>query len=272
MWEVSSERQCPRYTNNASVRSGTDRVRPCHPKTRRWTYIRYCQDGNDNNSISNSISIFTCVEASSEAPSPAKAQTYHHLKGRKFELRKEAGRNSETQTIQEPQWYVCRSYGCLILEVIRHGLEAKLTLVRLHNLQSQTVKMRRDEANMSAMSQERCFMWGIQEGFQMEAVRGDDLQQDCTAETKTKYGAQDGVWDCTDGLQIQSHQTKLRIMLQQQVPSLIPQRQLQVPKSKLKMSQCKSPSSMRRRRPLHPFPPQIMGSQTYSSITLLYSI
>jgi len=81
-----------------------------------------------------------------------------------------------------------------------------------------------------------------------------------------------GIWDCTDGLQIQSHQTKLRILLQQQVPSPIPQLQLQVPKSKLKMSQCKSPSSMRRRRPLHPFPPRIMASQTYSSVTLLYSI
>jgi hypothetical protein len=140
-WEVSSVTQCPRYTNNASVRSGTDRVRPCHLKHRRWTYIRYCQDGNDNNSISNSISIFTGVEASSEAPSPAKAQTYHHVKGHKLELRKEADGNSETQTIQEPQWYVYRSYGCLILEVVRCSLEAKLTLVRLHNLQSQTIKM-----------------------------------------------------------------------------------------------------------------------------------
>ena len=38
-------------------------------------------------------------------------------------------------------------------------------------------------------------MWGVQEGFQMEAVRGDYLQQGCTAETKTKYGAQAQAWD-----------------------------------------------------------------------------
>jgi hypothetical protein len=38
-------------------------------------------------------------------------------------------------------------------------------------------------------------MWGIQEGFQMEAIRGDDLQQSRTTEAKTKYGAQAQAWD-----------------------------------------------------------------------------
>jgi hypothetical protein len=97
-----------------------------------------------------------------------------------------------------------------------------------------------------------------------------DQNEVWSTSTSTSMGF--GIWDCTDGLQIQSHQTKLRRLLQQQAPSPIPQLQLQVPKSKLKMSQCKSPSSMRRRRPLHPFPPRIMASQTYRSITLLYSI
>jgi hypothetical protein len=46
---------------------------------------------------------------------------------------------------------------------------------RMYNVQSETIEMRRNETIMSAMSQEECDMWGIQEGFQMEAIRGDDV-------------------------------------------------------------------------------------------------
>jgi hypothetical protein len=48
-------------------------------------------------------------------------------------------------------------------------------LDRMYNVQGETIEVRRNETIMSAMSQEECDVWGIQEGFQMEAVRGDDV-------------------------------------------------------------------------------------------------
>lgn len=47
--------------------------------------------------------------------------------------------------------------------------------LRLHNLQSKTSEMRRDQADMSTMPQAKRNMWGIQEGFQVEAFRGNNL-------------------------------------------------------------------------------------------------
>jgi hypothetical protein len=70
-------------------------------------------------------------------------------------------------------------------------------------VQGETIKMRRDEAVMPAMSQEECIVRRIQEGFQMEAIRGDDVhKQACAFEVKTKYGSLLIHMAYADGLQI----------------------------------------------------------------------
>lgn len=63
---------------------------------------------------------------------------------------------------------------------------------RVYNVQSKTVKMRRDETIMPTMPQEECYLRGIQKGFQMETVRGGYVRkQTCTSkEGETRYG-----WD-----------------------------------------------------------------------------
>ncbi|TVY87424.1 Beauvericin cluster-specific repressor [Lachnellula willkommii] len=53
---------------------------------------------------------------------------------------------------------------------------------RLYNVQSKTIKMRRDETDMSAVSQEECSMRRVQKGLQMEAIRRDNFcKQGCAA-------------------------------------------------------------------------------------------
>jgi hypothetical protein len=47
----------------------------------------------------------------------------------------------------------------------------------VYNVQSKTVKMRRNEAIMSTVSQEECHLRGIQEEFQVETVRGGHVRE-----------------------------------------------------------------------------------------------
>ena len=51
----------------------------------------------------------------------------------------------------------------------------QVLLDRMYNVQGETIEMRRNETIMSAMPQEECSVWGIQERFQMETIRGDDV-------------------------------------------------------------------------------------------------
>jgi hypothetical protein len=48
-------------------------------------------------------------------------------------------------------------------------------LPRMYNVQGETIEMRRNETLMPTMSQEECYVRRVQEGFQMEAIRGDDV-------------------------------------------------------------------------------------------------
>jgi hypothetical protein len=108
--------------------------------------IRSCQDGNNNNSIAHRVSCLAGPQARSGTTTP-KAQTYSSQQTSCC-YQEEDG-YCKAQAIQESQWYVCNSPWWLILAVIRQQTDAGY---RMYYLQSKTIKMRRDKANMSAVS------------------------------------------------------------------------------------------------------------------------
>lgn len=113
----------------------------------RCVRIRSGHDGDYINPISIRIPLFASLEPRSGTAAPSKAQALDH--GQACEYNEEAGWDIKAQAIQKSQW--------------------------MYNVQGETIEVRRNETIMSTMSQEECDMWGIQEGFQMEAVRGDDV-------------------------------------------------------------------------------------------------
>jgi hypothetical protein len=58
---------------------------------------------------------------------------------------------------------VCGGTGILsyLGAMIACGADGLTIFCRVYNVQSKTVKMRRDETIMSAVSQEECYLWGI---------------------------------------------------------------------------------------------------------------
>ena len=138
-------------------------------------------------------------------------------------------------------------------------------------MQGETIKMRRDETIMSAMSQEKCCVRRLQEGFQVEAIRGGYVcEQSCTSKSKTKYGPQFvHISMLADSLQILYQLLDLQTMSLPQVPPS-PMRPHQRPAPRQKqISQCKIPSSTPRRRLLlQHFQHRIAVSKISNSITV----
>jgi hypothetical protein len=61
-------------------------------RERRCIASRNCQDGDDNNSISIGIPLFTCLEACSKTFPPSKAQTID--------------RSQACQRAEESEWHI----------------------------------------------------------------------------------------------------------------------------------------------------------------------
>jgi hypothetical protein len=86
-------------------------------RERRCIASRNCQDGDDNNSISIGIPLFTCLEARSKTFLPSKAQTTDRPQA--YQHGEDAEWHIKAQTVQKSQWYVKQTGSHLILGLIR---------------------------------------------------------------------------------------------------------------------------------------------------------
>jgi hypothetical protein len=113
------------FSDNASpVNSSAGNCIPNHHlQHHQCCNSRITKDGNHNDPISISISVFACDKTRPETTASSSSKTEIHDHHEICEHSQEAEWDSKAQTIQESQWYVCEKLFCLILAEIRMQYE-----------------------------------------------------------------------------------------------------------------------------------------------------